>query len=74
VPIPLRLRDRLVEHKLVTGRDGDQLLFGRTGSDAFKDKNLRAEDQARSAAVTAQLLCIESSGLHEMLRGDVRGT
>jgi integrase len=44
VPIPLRLRDHLV--KLATGRDGDRLLFGRNGSDAFNGKNLqdRADD------------------------------
>jgi integrase len=47
VPIALKLRDHLVEHKLVTGRDGDQLLFGRTGSDAFNGKNL--QDRADAA-------------------------
>jgi hypothetical protein len=29
------LRDHLVEHKIASGREGDQLMFGRTGSDPF---------------------------------------
>ncbi len=53
MPIPLRLRDHLVEHKLATGRDGDQLLFGRTGSDAFNGKNL--QDRADAAWAEAGL-------------------
>jgi integrase len=53
VPIPLRLRDRLVEHKLATGRDGGELLFGRTGSDPFNGKNL--QDRADGAWAEAGL-------------------
>jgi hypothetical protein len=53
VPIALRLRDRIVEHKLATGRDGDQLLFGRTGSDAFNGKVL--QDRADEAWAEAGL-------------------
>jgi hypothetical protein len=48
-----KLRDYLVEHKLATGRDGDQLLFGRTGSHAFNGKNL--PDRADAAWAEAGL-------------------
>ena len=47
VPIPVKLRDHLVEHKLATGREGDDLLFGRTATDAFNGKNL--QDRADTA-------------------------
>jgi integrase len=53
VPIALKLRDHLVEHKLVTGRDGDDLLFGRTATDAFNGKNL--QDRADTAWAKAGL-------------------
>ncbi len=47
VPIPAELRDHLLEHKLATGREGDDLLFGRTATDAFNGKNL--QDRADTA-------------------------
>ena len=43
VPIAAVLRDYLLEHKLATGREGDQLMFGRTASDAFNGKRCRTE-------------------------------
>ena len=47
VPIPVKLRDHLVEHKIATSREGDDLLFGRTATDAFNGKNL--QDRADTA-------------------------
>jgi integrase len=46
VPITILLRDQLVEHKMATGREGDQLLFGRTSADASNGKVMqdRADD------------------------------
>jgi integrase len=41
VPIAAALRDHLVEHKLAAGREGGQLLFGRTPSDPFGGKALQ---------------------------------
>lgn len=37
----------MVEHKLATGHEGDDLLFGRTATDAFNGKNL--QDRADTA-------------------------
>ena len=51
VPIAAVLRDHLVEHKLAAGRDGEQLMFGRTPSDAFGGKSLQQRaDKAWGAA------------------------
>jgi integrase len=42
VPLPRRLRDLIVEHGLTTRRGGDELVFGRTGSDPFTPTTIRA--------------------------------
>ena len=47
VPIAAVLRDRLLEHKIATGREGDEPIFGRTASDAFNGKVL--QDRADEA-------------------------
>jgi integrase len=60
VPITPRLRDQLLEHKLATGREGEELLFGRTPADPFNGKNL--QDRADTAWTKAGL---ERITLHE---------
>jgi integrase len=42
IPLAGRLRTELVRHKLATGRDGDDLCFGRTAGDAFVRSTLRS--------------------------------
>jgi integrase len=42
-PMTSRVRVELARHKLVTGRGGEQLVFGRTGSDAFTRSTVRAQ-------------------------------
>jgi integrase len=42
VPLAGMLRRVLVEHKLATGRAGDQLVFGRTASDPFVSSTVGA--------------------------------
>ena len=53
VPIAVKLRDHLVEHKIATGREEDDLLFGRTAEDAFNGKNV--QDRADTAWARAGL-------------------
>ena len=47
VPLLAALRDYLDEHKLATGRSGEELVFGRTSSEAF------VPSTARSRAIDA---------------------
>lgn len=42
IPLAGRLRSELVRHKLATGRDGGDLCFGRTPTDAFVRSTLRS--------------------------------
>ena len=60
VPVASELRRYLLAHKLATGRDGDELLFGRTANEPFTPTHVRK--QARKAWTTAGL---EPLGLHE---------
>jgi integrase len=53
VPIAAGLRAELIAHKLRTGRDGDQLVFGRTASDPFTPSTVR--NRAREAWTDADL-------------------
>jgi integrase len=46
VPIPAVLRDHLVERKIATGREGDQLIFGRTVHDPFGPNGLQERADA----------------------------
>ena len=48
MPIPAILRDHLVEHKLATGREGDDLLFGRHG-DGSRSTARTSSDRADTA-------------------------
>jgi len=43
VPVPAVLRRYLLEQKVRTGRDGDELLFGRTARDPFTSTHVRAK-------------------------------
>lgn len=47
VPLLAALRDYLDEHKIATGRDGDDLVFGRGASDPFVPSTVR--NRARAA-------------------------
>ncbi|MDP2711614.1 MAG: site-specific integrase [Solirubrobacteraceae bacterium] len=58
VPIIGRLAPILVAHKLATGRDGDDLVFGVTSSEPFQPSNVRRR------ALTAWKL-VDPIGLHE---------
>lgn len=60
VPIPAVLRDPLVEHKLATGRDGDDLAFGRTADRPFEPSTVAK--RARRAWAAGGL---EAIGLHD---------
>ena len=60
LPLLAVLRDYLDEHKLATGRDGDDLVFGRTARDPFVASTVRT--RARKAWKAAAL---EPIGLHE---------
>jgi integrase len=42
VPLVGRVRAELARHKLATGRDGGDLVFGRTASDAFVRSTMRS--------------------------------
>jgi integrase len=51
VPIAGVLRDLLLEHRMSTGRSGDELAFGRTPRDPFNPKLLQERaDEAWAAA------------------------
>jgi integrase len=51
VPIPAVLRDHLMEQRLQTEREGEELFFGRTGSDPFYPEQVqRRADKAWKAA------------------------
>lgn len=50
VPILAVLRDYLVEHKLATGRDGEELVFGRTAELPFVPSTVRNRALAAWAA------------------------
>jgi integrase len=60
VPVAGALRRYLLAHKLATGRDGDDLLFGRTAREPFTPTHVRK--QARKAWAARSL---EPIGLHE---------
>ena len=59
VPLIERLAPILATHKLATGRDGDELVFGVTGSEPFQPSNVRRR------ALTAWKGKGEPIGLHE---------
>ena len=71
VPVAAELRRYLLAHKLATGRDGDELLFGRTARTPFTPTHVRkrAREAWAAAAVGAFLrgesLDLEPIGLHE---------
>jgi integrase len=51
VPIPAVLRDHLMEQRLQTEREAEQLFFGRTGADPFYPEQVqRRADKAWKAA------------------------
>jgi integrase len=60
VPLAGMLRKALVEHKLATGRGGDQLVFGRTSSDPFTSSTVGLRAYAAWAAAG-----LERISLHE---------
>jgi integrase len=60
VPVAATLRRYLLEHKMGSGRDGDELLFGRSAGAPFTPTHVRK--QARKAWAAAGL---EPIGLHE---------
>jgi integrase len=60
VPVASALRRYLLAHKLATGRDGEELLFGRTTGAPFTPTFVRK--QTREAWATAKP---EPLGLHE---------
>lgn len=60
VPLAGVLRDALVLHKLATGREGAQLVFGRDGERPFADRSL-----ARRAALRWKAAGLAPIGLHE---------
>jgi integrase len=72
VPIPASLRKHLLEHKLRSGRDGADFVFGRTASAPFtpthvRDKALTAWAAAAVGAfVRSESLDLERIGLHEL--------
>jgi len=59
VPLIGRLAPILAAHKLATGRDGDELVFGVTGCEPFQPSNVRRR------ALTAWKGMSEPIGLHE---------
>jgi integrase len=71
VPVAGVLRRYLLEHRMRTGRTGDELLFGRTGSEPFTPTHVRK--QARKAWAVAAFGSfirggrgeLEPIGLHE---------
>jgi integrase len=70
-PVASELRRHLLAHKLATGRDGDELLFGRTGEAPFTPTHVRKQARRAwaAAAVGAFLrgesVELEPIGLHE---------
>lgn len=73
VPVAGELRRYLLAHKLATGRDGDELLFGRTARAPFTPTHVRKRArQAWAAAVVGAFLRgqpldveLKPLGLHE---------
>jgi integrase len=70
VSVASELRRYLLAHKLATGRDGDQLLFGRAADKAFTPTHVRklarkAWDAANVARAEKELPPLEPIGLHE---------
>ena len=71
VPIPASLRRQLLEHKLRTGRDGEDFVFGRTAAAPFTPTHIRkralkawaAENAKRGEEERPLLVPI---GLHEL--------
>lgn len=59
VPMPAVLRDFLVEHRMTTGRDGEDLVFGATAEHPFEPSTVRR----RALAAWGDEL--EPIGLHE---------
>ena len=72
VPIPASLRRHLLEHKLRSGRDGADLVFGRSASAPFTPGNVskRARQAWAAAAIGAFLrgegLALNPITLHEL--------
>ena len=70
VPVASALRRYLLEQKIRTGRDGDELLFGRTATEPFTPTHVRKRALATWAAANARreregLPALEPLGLHE---------
>jgi integrase len=73
VPVPAQLRRYLLEHKMRTGRDGDDLLFGRTAREPFTPSHVRKQARGAWAAVAVGAFLrgesvdveLEPIGLHE---------
>jgi integrase len=71
VPVAGELRRYLLAHKLATGRDGDELLFGRTAGEPFTPTHVRKNARKAWAAVAVgaflrgESLALEPIGLHE---------
>lgn len=70
VPVASALRRYLLEQKIRTGRDGDELLFGRTATEPFTPTHVRMRALATWAAANARreregLPALEPLGLHE---------
>jgi len=71
VPIPASLRRRLLEHKLRTGRDGDDFVFGRSASAPFTPTHIRKRALAAWATENAkrgeeERPPLKPVGLHEL--------
>jgi integrase len=70
VPVASALRRYLLEHKMRTGRDGDELLFGRTATEPFTPNHARQRALTAWAAANEQreregLPALEPLGFHE---------
>lgn len=70
VPVASALRRYLLEHKMRTGRDGEQLLFGRTATEPFTPNHVRSRALKAWAAANERreregLLALEPLGFHE---------
>jgi integrase len=71
VPVAAELRRYLLAHKLATGRDGDELLFGRTARAPFTPTHVRKRAREAWAVVAVgaflrgESLNLEPIGLHE---------
>jgi integrase len=71
VPIPASLRRRLLEHKLRSGRDGEDFVFGRSASAPFTPTHVRKRALGAWAAQNAkrgeeERPQLEPIGLHEL--------